>query len=444
LAVWRNVTRPREEVPDSFFDRAANRAVLATPGSAAGEAAGELSALLGRRRFRVRAVAKGETTYLFADRFAWAQLGSFVTHLALVLFLAGGLVSQLGGYTSALFIAEGTTNPVFPVSHPNQMQVEVVDAVGVFDESGLPLDYRSELVIYQGGQEVARGVATVNGPLSYGGYRFHQAGYFGEGAALRVRDAATGNTLYRETLALQDRVPAPSVMVRDAQGEVLLDDVIVPTDFIEEAGGTLITVPGSGRQFWVGVRQDDGDAWNLIVYERVGAETGFVVPAGESRMAGGLEWTFTEATGLPFVVTSGIPGDADRAMAVLSETPDETPYLTVLGPVDGGALTLYPDQPVLVGDKEYLFEGRREFAGIEVRRDPGANFIWVASGLLLAGLLVTFYVPRLRLWARVRPQETVIAGLSERRGVFQTEVKQLTEELGVAATEQEQGGDGDA
>ena len=441
--VWRNVTKPRARAPDAFFQRAANRVTLDTARPAAGEEApSRLTALLRRRGFRVRRFQEGETTYLFADRFAWARLGTVVSHLALIMFLAGGLISRLGGYTNGLFIAEGTTSPIFAVSHPDQMQVEVLDAVGEFDEGGTPLDYRTELVVYQGGREVARGVATVSSPLSYGGYRFHQAGYFGEGAGLRVRDAVTGNTLYREVLALQDLVPAPAIIVRDARGAMLLNDVIVPTDFIEGAGGTLITVPGSGRQFWVGLARDEGEIWDLVVFGRDEPEIGLRIPVGESRPAGDLEFAFVEATGLPSIVAPAVPGDNERSLVVLSETPEGTPYLTVLGAVDGRALTLYPDHSVQIDGREYLFEGRREFAGIEVRRDPGANFIWAAAGLLLAGLLITFYVPRLRLWARVRPQETVIAGLAERSGAFQAEVRRLARELGVRSVEGEQrGGD---
>ena len=174
LAIWRNVARPQERVPESFFDRAANRVAFATAGAAT---APKLEALLRGRRYQVHTAREGKTTYLFADRFAWAQMGTFVSHLALVVLLAGGLVSKFGGHTSALFIAEGASSPVFAVSHPNQMQVAVIDAVGEFDSEGLPLDYRTELVIYQGGEEVARGVVTVNGPLSYGGYTFYQTGY---------------------------------------------------------------------------------------------------------------------------------------------------------------------------------------------------------------------------------------------------------------------------
>src|SRR3990167_11296446 len=108
------------------------------------------------------------------------------------------------------------------------MQVEVVQAVAKFDPSGSPTDYHSDLVIYQGGREAARGVTTVNRPLAYGGYRFHQVGYLGEGAALQVRDVTTGFARYDEVLALVDLQPAPAVTVLDAQGNVLLDDVIAP------------------------------------------------------------------------------------------------------------------------------------------------------------------------------------------------------------------------
>ena len=65
------------------------------------------------------------------------------------------------------------------------------------------------------------------------------------------------------------------------------------------------------------------------------------------------------------------------------------------------------------------------------------KFIWIASGLLLVGLLATFYVPRLRLWARVRGDEAVLASLAERRGVFQSEVKHLLEALDAARIEPE-------
>ena len=437
LDIWRNVTQPREQLPDSFFERAANRVAFVASNAAAAPVAQRLEALLSARRYKVRRAVDGETTYLFADRFAWAQLGTFASHIALVLFLVGGLVSQIGGFTSAMLIAEGTTSPVFAVSHPDQMQIEVINAVGLFSEDGSPTDYRTELVIYQGGEEVARGFTTVNDPISYDGYRFHQSGYFGEGVALRISDVETGNTTYSEVLALGELTPGPLIVVRDETGAVLLNDVIVPTDFIEEANGTLITVPGTGREFWVGIIPNATDeTWSLAVFKRDDNEASFIVPMGEPHEAGGLEWTLQAVNGLPSIVSEGI-AEEGRALTVLSETPEGAPYLTIIGDVGGRAITLLPGEPATVGDREYLFEGRREFAGIEVRKDPGVKFIWIASGLLLLGLLATFYVPRLRLWARIRGDEAVLASLAERRGVFQSEVKHLLGALDAARIEPE-------
>lgn len=433
VGIWRNVTQPREQLPDSFFDRAANREAFVTPDSADRR----LEALLSARRFKVRTSAEGATTYLFADRLAWAQLGNFASHLALVMFLAGGLVSQLGGFTSALLIAEGTSSPVFAVSHPDQMQVEVIDAVGLFDETGTPTDYRTQLVIYQGGVEVARGFTTVNDPLSYDGYRFHQSGYFGEGAALRIRDVESGNTTYSEVLGLSELVPAPKLVVRDAAGVLLLEDVVVPTDAIEEASGTLITVPGTAQDFWVGILADaEEETWSLVVFERGDDDASFILAEGERRLVGDFEWMLEEVTGLPSLVTTGI-AEQGRSLTVLSETPEGEPFLTIMGVEGGQALTLFPDEPVQIGGREYVFEGTREFAGIEVRKDPGANFIWVAAGLLLVGLLATFYLPRLRLWVRIRGGETVIASLAERRGVFRSEMKHLLRALDTGRIEPE-------
>ena len=430
LTTWRTVTHPRERLPDSFFERAANRIAFATP------AAGAIESLLRKRRFRVRSITEGESTYLFADRFAWAQLGNFASHIALVLFLVGALLSRFGGYSQNLLVAEGTTSPIFAVSNPNQMQVQVVRAVARFDAKGQPIDYHSELVLYKGGSEVARGTATVNSPMEYGGYRFHQVGYMGEGAALHVRDLTTGNTTYDEVLALSALQPAPSITVRDAQGNVLLSDSIPPTDFIDQARGSLITVPTDGRQFWVGVTPSGQNQLSLVVYGRNADTTRLLLTAGQSNTAGGLQWTFNEVTGLPSLTTDQtIPGDNSQDLVMMSSAPDGTRYLTVLGPVDGQALTLYPNQPVRIGNREYTFEGQRAFAGLQVRRDPGANFIWIATGLLIAGLLVTFYVPRLRLWARVRGDETVLAAQAERSGVFRAEAKQIARRLGVTPAE---------
>jgi hypothetical protein len=56
--------------------------------------------------------------------------------------------------------------------------------------------------------------------------------------------------------------------------------------------------------------------------------------------------------------------------------------------------------------------------------------VWLAFGLLIAGLAVTFYLPRRRVWARVDAAgELRIVGRSERYVDFEREFARLLEDL---------------
>jgi cytochrome c biogenesis protein len=424
--IWRNVRHPQTRVPDEYFDRGQPAVSIAAEFDG-------LAAELRRRRYKVTSTREGDTTYLFADRFPWAQFATFVSHLALILFLAGGLVTVLTAREQQVFAAEGESGaPVFATSDPDHMQLYVEDAIGRFDESGFPLDFRTDLIVYKGGQEVARGVTTVNSPLSYGGYRFHQSAYFPDGAALRVRDLTSGNVIYDEVLALTSSATTPRIVVRDAGGNVVLDDVIVPTDFIADAAGTRIVLPGNGREFWVGARPSQSETgWQLIVFETenpAGART--VLGEGEAIDLGGLALRFAGMTGVPSSPVRALPGGEADGVAELSSGPRGE--LLTVGPVQGRALALSPGEPVVVADRyEYTFTGRREFAGITVRRDPGATVIWVATGVFLLGLTLTFYTPRRRLWGKITAGQAWFRGLGGRTMALEREIKDIGRKLDV-------------
>lgn len=55
------------------------------------------------------------------------------------------------------------------------------------------------------------------------------------------------------------------------------------------------------------------------------------------------------------------------------------------------------------------------YSGIVVKRDPGAPIVWTSFFLLVTGLLITFYLPRRRVWARLGPHaELRIVARSDR------------------------------
>jgi cytochrome c biogenesis protein len=418
--IWRNVFSPQQRVPDAYYGRG-DGSVSTTVANIAG-----IESELRKRRYRVSSSVVGSSTYLFADRFPWAQFATFLSHLALILFLAGGLVTLVASREQQVLIAEGETAlPVFAVDSADHMQVFVEDAIGSFDATGFPLDFRSHLVVFKDGREVARGVSTVNDPLSYGGYRFHQSAYFPDGAALTVREASTGRVVYDQVLALTSSANTPRVVVRDSAGNVLLDDAIVPTDFIGDAAGTTVAVPGAGRQFWLGARpSSDETGWQLILFETINAQGARgVLTEGERTDFDGLSFSFVGMTRVPSTVVEAVPGLDRSGIAELSDGPEGK--LLTIGTFGGRALALSPDQPVTVGDYEYRFGGQREFAGITVRRDPGSTFIWVATGLFLLGLALTFYTPRRRLWGKIGAGQAAFRGLGGSRVAIEKEIREV-------------------
>ena len=309
-AIWRTVTQPRKRVAERYFEVAPHRAAYVSPQ----DGAAVLERVLRRRWYAVERFREGdEVTYLFSDRFRWAEVGTLLTHAAVILFIVAAVVSRAGEFSRDVLIAEGESTPVFEeVANPDQMQVQLVEAVGSFDETGQPLDYRSQLVIYQGGQEVKSCTTTVNSPCSYSGYRFHQAAYFGFGAEVQVADMSSGNVIYREILALADTVPSPHLIVRDADGRSLLDETLLPTEYVRGVYGRLVTLPDDGRSVWVGSRQEEEGGWTLLVLEPSGGGDAvrLAVPQGQERETDGLIFQFAGLGATPASLEPEFPPSA--------------------------------------------------------------------------------------------------------------------------------------
>ncbi len=416
--IWRNVFQPQARVPDDLYTRGDSTINVEDAD------VDSMTRELRRRRYKVTTTVEGENTYVFADRYPLAQFATFISHLALILFLAGGFVTLITAREQQIFVAEGEPPaPVFGLTDKDHMQVYVKDAVGTFDAAGFPKDFHTDLIIYQNGKEVKSGTTSVNNPLSYGGYLFHQSAYFPDGADLQVRDVTTGNLVYDEVLALTETATTPRVVVRDAGGNVLLDDTIVPTDFLGDADGTLVQIPGDGRQFWIGARASDAkNGWQLVVYDTTD-QNGTVMSEGEKQDFSGLSFSFVGVESIPSAVVDMLPGGTNQGVAELSNGA-QGQVLTV-GTVGGRALALAPNQPVTVGNYQYIYTGKREFAGITVRRDPGSMFIWVATGTFLLGLALTFYTPRRRLWGKIAAGKAAFRGLGGRRLAIEREIREV-------------------
>jgi cytochrome c biogenesis protein len=425
--IWRNVFTPQTRVPDEYLNRSDATVAVDTPN------VGALTRQLQKRRYRVTTTQENSATYVFADRYPWAQFATFVSHLALILFLAGGFVTVITAREEELLIGEGEPAlPVFAITNPDHMQVYVQDAIGRFDDTGFPLYYGTDLVIYRNGEEVAHGRTTVSDPFHYNGYTFHQSLYFPDGASLQVRNVTTGNLVYDEVLPLTSDAATPRILVRNSAGDVVVDDQIIPTDFIEDVAGTTVAIPGTDRSFWIGARPgDETTPWQLVVFETsAGGAQELLDPGQVEDIGGGYTIGFTGMVAVPSLQVTDLPGADDDSVVEMSQ--DASGSVLTVGPVAGRALALSPNQPVTVGDYEYTFGGQREFAGITVRRDPGSMFIWLATGLFLLGLALTFYTPRRRLWGKIDSGRAAFRGLGGRQLAVEREIREVAAKAAAA------------
>lgn len=60
-------------------------------------------------------------------------------------------------------------------------------------------------------------------------------------------------------------------------------------------------------------------------------------------------------------------------------------------------------QPAKLGDLTYTFERERQYTGLMIVRDPGALWVWIGSGLMVIGLIMTMFLHHRRLWLRLTP-----------------------------------------
>ena len=454
--IVRNVRRPLRRVNDRYFTQARHRAAFATPA----EPAAVVRALR-RKRYRVEVTARDGATYLFADRFGWAQFGTFVSHLSLILFMSGAIVTKLVGFSVDLSIPQGQTAPVFPTIHAGQMQVLNKSAGDTPDANGNPTRYFSNLAVFRNGKQICAGTSTVNNPMHCAGYTLHQTTFSPDGAELRVRDLKSGQVVYQEVsqIGSEGTAPNPHFVVKDAGGNTLFDDTVVLVPVDQQSLIALIYLPVSGAAKPLPVllvaSQGLRNQWTLDVHHPASADAGdeaFDVPLlpGQSGAAAGLTFSIPALGSVPLSVIQGIPGVSQAAMLQLAHAKDGTPYLDLLdmGAAAGGAggasngsaaadaaaqqpsrLDLQPNTPQTLNGYEYTFLGQRAITGITVRKDPGSTFIWVATALMMIGLGVTFYLPRRRLWAKITPERTYLAGVADWMVNFSAEMRAI----GVAA-----------
>ena len=292
-AIYQSTVKAKPVVNESFLSTAKYRAAFQLRDDLA-----SLTRTLREHHYRLTIVPDGGKTHVYADKNGWAKYCTFASHLGLLLFLFGGLITNAVGYQRFLIIPDGMSQPIYSVFHPEQMQVFNEGFTVEYLEDGRPKDYYSDLVIYKDGKEAARGRIRVNSPMDFDGFRFHQNS-FGPTVRLQIQ-SESGQVLFSETMVLGQ-----------AFGKVPFDIVSIPTTDISAVvalveGNTTTDIRG-------GTFVQGGQEARLAIMaftEGMASQPDFVVrlAPGETKTEAGLVFSFQGTYFFSGVVARKDPG----------------------------------------------------------------------------------------------------------------------------------------
>lgn len=142
--------------------------------------------------------------YLFAQKGIYSRFGAYVTHLSILIVMAGAIIGNIWGYKAYVNIPEGQSTKVV-WSQSGQQKIELGFEVrcddfdvSYYPNSMRPKDYNSDLVILEDGKEIVHKRIEVNDPLTYKGITFYQSSYGAAGNPVfkvKVTENATGKVM---------------------------------------------------------------------------------------------------------------------------------------------------------------------------------------------------------------------------------------------------------
>lgn len=201
--VWKFVKDPTLVASSGLFKGSANRAEFSCKDSQQ-QTADSIANLLTKEFAKTTRTEKDDKIYLFAQKGIYSRFGAYITHLSILIIMAGALVGNFWGYKAFVNIVEGSSiDQVHPFNGSTPIELGFTVRCDDFDvsyygNSKRPRDYNSDLVILEKGQEILRKRIEVNDPLTYKGIKFYQSSYGSTGNPffkIKATDNATGETL---------------------------------------------------------------------------------------------------------------------------------------------------------------------------------------------------------------------------------------------------------
>ncbi|PZS30052.1 MAG: cytochrome c biogenesis protein ResB [Pseudonocardiales bacterium] len=382
--------RRRPPATPRHLDRLPHSAAFSTA-DRAGTAADEVQAGLRRGRWRVerRFEDRGVVT-LSAEKGYLRETGNLAFHVALVVLLFAVALGGLFGWKATVLVTEGDGF------------CDTVNSYDAFEPGRLVDGTRLPAFCAQLDDFTATYVAGTNEPSS-----FHARIRYAQGAAepnrpydLKVNSPLrlSGTRVY-----LLGHGFSPVMTVTDPSGQVFS----APTPFLPAdaslASSGAVKLPDA-RPAQIGIdgvftpQRDPADRLGLRSLSPRPVDPALSIRVYEGDL--GLD------SGAPQSVYSLDAGRIAAKRLKLADLADGRPARVVLG----------PGQSVRLADGTTVrFDGYREWARLQVGRDPGQLLALCAAAVMVCGLLLSLRVRRRRVWFRFTPGDTADPSEEPRR-----------------------------
>jgi cytochrome c biogenesis protein len=370
---------------------------------------------LGARRFRVRQSPDGASDSVAAEAGQLRETGNLVFHLAVVIVLVAVAVGSLFGYRATVIVPEGSgfansviqydglsSGALFDAGDLPPFSLELAEFDMQFVETGTqlgaPEDFEATVrfVPEPGAAEETRTI-RVNQPLEVGGTLVHilNPGY------------------------------APLITVRDAAGTVIAEG---PVPFLPQDNSFTST----------GVRKISVGS-DVAAGEDIGIQGLFLPTALLDENGPRSIFPEPRNPALFFTAYHGDLGldDGQPQSVYRLDTAEMEQFRADDGDVFRAALAVGESANLPDGYGSVTFDGYVSWVNFQVSRNAGKEFVLAGALLALAGLLLSLYLRRRRVWVRASDDfggGTVVevAGLQRAEsGDLEAEVDSIADELAV-------------
>ena len=329
-----------------------------------------------------------QSDHIAAERGYLRETGNLVFHIALLMTTLTMAIGSLFGYEGQRILVEGETFSNSLVSYDS------FEPGSYYDADNLP-DFRLKLDTFTSTFDDQAAGNQFGQPRSFDAKVETTADGKTESHVLKVNDPVRvgGVGVY-----LTGNGYAPEVTVRDAKGNIVQSG---PQVFIPDGGDPGYTSEGV-----------------IKVPDSAGTQMGFVgvfLPTAAQNQDGDLVSSFAELRN-PYLVMSGYTGDLGLDSGVpqsvysldadkMTEMTDESGNPLVIQLAEG-------DTQKLPNGGSVTFDGVKKYIAVDISQDPTQALMLISAILVLAGLGLSLFIPRRRVWVRIKSGNAEVAALA--------------------------------